>query len=565
MAKSAPKAWDIQGSAKPILESILTEAFVSPEVAKEVACGQAPYKIRKKKGVKAKAYRTARALMPEKLTVVFQNGGVRVGDTQGDSTRILQMCGDLLGWNPDQKQDENSYCDELCSNFARDALELSAQYAGSYAGAGVSALEQQLSKVKGDLKYYKDEEDECKRSSEALSAFSAELEQLNQDIEVKHTLRMEAQDNLDEAEEELEGMLDELEDQSDILAKAQEELGLSKQKVSDLTSVVGLEKKKEKEKNEAMKKLKEELDLAGKELAKAEAASVALNEIKGLVTQTMLKMVAHYEVAVVRPVQKLGLKVATDIAEYFDGVMDEATSEKEAVDSTLTLMDKYCESTAVPHFKTVQSTLDLMPLCPKGNGKEVGNQIDAVVKQRASEVRNALESVRSPLDLYKGQEGMSKEESDRLTSLGELEGLREIATVYADSSYFSKYLTHWKFDATPPNFLQLIASLKQAAQRLAEQEKAMQSALEEAIELSEKQLQARKDAVNLLKVALANNEVLKGKEAEAQSELDAQQKLIEGQESDLDKLRQAWEDAQRAYKAAQQLLTSTYKRGTNLK
>merc|ERR1740122_798627 len=157
--------------------------------------------------------------------------------------------------------------------------------------------------------------------------------------------------------------MEELEDQSGTLASAQEDLGLSKEKVAEMNDLLAAEKATEEWMNDAVEKAKAQLDFAGYQLGKAEEASVALDEIKGLVTQTMLKMVAHYEVAVVKPVQKLGLKLATDISEYFEGVMDEATSEKEAVYSTLTLMDKYCESTAIPHFKTVQSSLDLMPLC----------------------------------------------------------------------------------------------------------------------------------------------------------------------------------------------------------
>merc|ERR1719221_1642878 len=172
-------------------------------------------------------------MMPEKLEAVFKDGEVRVGDNQGDSMKILQMCGSILGWNPEKKQDDDSYCDELCSNFARDALELSAKYAGSYAGAGVKELEEQLEKVRGDLKYNRDEEDECKRAHQALEAFADQLEQLNQDIDVKHKLRMAAQDSLDEAEESLEDMSDALDEKSDVLARAEEDFGLKKARVAE--------------------------------------------------------------------------------------------------------------------------------------------------------------------------------------------------------------------------------------------------------------------------------------------------------------------------------------------
>jgi len=502
--------------------------------------------------------------MPEKLEAVFRDGQVRVGDSQGDSMLILRMCGSLLGWDPDEKQDEDSYCDELCSNFARDALELSAKYAGSYAGQATKDLEAQLEKVKADLRYNRDEEDECKRAYQSLAAFAAQLEQLNKDIDVKHKLRMEAQDNLDEAEEGLDDMSEALDAKSDILARAQEDLGLSNARVADLTSLVAAEKAQEKAKNDAVNVAQAQLTAAGKELANAEAASVSLDEIKGLVTQTMLKMVAHYEVAVVKPVQKLGLKLATDISEYFEGVMDEATSEKEAVYSTLNLMDKYCESTAVPHFKTVQSSLNLMPLCPKGNAQEVGSQIDMMVKKRANEVREALESVRSALDVYRGQEGMSKEESDRLTSLGELEGLREVATVYAESSYFSKYLQHWKLDADPPRFLDLVAALKKALERLTQQEAKLKQALKDAENAAAEQLEKRKKTILVLKEAVAKNEIAKGKEAAAQAELDSQEKDIAAAESDIERLRAALAAAQKAYMDMKDTLMGTYKRGTNL-
>merc|ERR1719221_1542362 len=164
-------------------------------------------------------------MMPEKLEAVFKDGEVRVGDNQGDSMKILQMCGSILGWNPEKKQDDDSYCDELCSNFARDALELSAKYAGSYAGAGVKELEEQLEKVRGDLK--------CNRAHQALEAFADQLEQLNQDIDVKHKLRMAAQDSLDEAEESLEDMSDALDEKSDVLARAEEDFGLKKARVAE--------------------------------------------------------------------------------------------------------------------------------------------------------------------------------------------------------------------------------------------------------------------------------------------------------------------------------------------
>lgn len=570
--KSAPANLDIAGVAKPILESILNEAYAGdqtqsgPEKATIAKCGAAAYAIRKQHKVPRGAYKAAKSLMLEKLTPVFENGKVRFGDSKGDSQKMLQMCGDLVGWDPKMQVDNGaSYCDELCGNFAREALAMSGKYAGSYAGPAVKALEEQLAKAKADLQYNQDEEDECRRARDSLKGFAAELVRLNDDIKEKHDARMAAQDALDMAAEVLDEMMESEEGKSDVLARAQEEYGLSQAKVAELTGLVAAEKATERKRNDAVTEATAKLDFASQELAKAEAASVSLDEIRGLVTQTMIKMVAYHEVVIVKPIKALGLQVATDISEYFDGLMDEATSEKEAVYSTLSLIDKYCESTATKAFSKVKSSVDLTSLCEKGTAQEVGDQINTMVKQRADEVRRALQDVQNSLDLYRGQEGMSKEESDRLTEQGELEGLREVATVYSQSSYFSKYLTHWKLDSQPPNFLDLISSLKGALARLTEQEDNLKAALEETQHLAAQQLDQRKKMVALLKDAMNNNEIMKGKEAEAQQEVDAQEKLIEQQESEYSRLEDVLQEAQKAYVAAKGLLESTYKRGTNMK
>eukprot|EP00420_Gonyaulax_spinifera_P007181 CAMPEP_0197943700 /NCGR_PEP_ID=MMETSP1439-20131203/125040_1 /TAXON_ID=66791 /ORGANISM="Gonyaulax spinifera, Strain CCMP409" /LENGTH=663 /DNA_ID=CAMNT_0043566955 /DNA_START=1088 /DNA_END=3079 /DNA_ORIENTATION=- len=563
--KTAPQELDIQGDAKSTLGHILDVAFSSDEEtsgsdkARAVKCGQAKLAIRKKYMVPRGAYKAAKEMMDEELAQIFKNGEVRFGDKAGDSAEMLRMCGSLVGWDQSLSSDDNSYCDELCGNFVRTSMALSAKFAGSYAGPAVKDLEERLAKVQADLRYNNDEEAECKRARSSLGAFVKELKGLNDDIEAKHHLRMDAQDKLDEAEDMLEQMTETQDDRTDILVRAQEDYRLSQEQVAELTALVAAEKAKEKQFNNAVEVAKGQLDLASLDLARAEAASVSLDEIKGLVEQTMVKMYAYHEVVVVRPVQSLGLKMC------FDGLMDEATSEKEAVYSTLAIMDKYCETTATKSFKKVQSSLDVSSLCEKGTAKEVGDQINDMVKQRAGEVRKALERVQSKLDLYKGQEGMSKEESDRLTSLGEPEGLREVATVYAESSYYSKYLAHWKFDAMPPKFLDLIASLHGTLDRLAEQEETLREAVEDALAVAAEQLRNRKRTVSLLKTAIAENNIAKGKEADAQEEVDAQEQIIQQQESNIEALEAAFKAATEAYVAAKGLLKSTYKRGTNMK
>lgn len=568
--KTAPARLDIDGEAKRVLAEILQEPFggtekmSGAEKAKKTSCGQAKYAVRKEVGVPRGAYKAARDAMEQHLLPIFKNGKVRFGDEKSDSENMFAMCGALLGWDPKDKQDDSSYCDELCGNFARTAMKLSGEYAGSYAGPGVKTLEDKLAKARAELVYQKNEEDECKHAKASLQAFALELDSLNKDIEAKHEARMDAQERLDDAEGELESMESEMEDQTDILTRATEEFDLATQKVNELTGLVAAEKSKEAERKQAAKKAREQLDLASTALKDAEAASVSVDEIKGLVVQTMVKMVAYHEAVIVQPVKNLGLSLATSVAEFFEGMQEEATEEKEAVDSTLKLMDGYCRNTASKAFEKIKGDVDLTRLCQEGTAQEVGTQIDVMVKQRAAEVQKALEAVQQSADLYLGQEGMSKAESDRLTSMGELAGVREVASVYAEASYYEKYLAHWKIDAISPKFLDLIASLKAAVERLTEQEANLKSALEEALRLEKEQLEARKKVVGLLKQAMGANQVAQAKQAEAQGTIDSQERLMEEQISNIDKLEEALRKAQRAYTEAKNLLTSTYKKGTNL-
>jgi hypothetical protein len=337
LEKGAPRSLESDEIDALIADSVKAIYNGYIQIAKDVACGAGDFKIRREKGVKARSFDRCKADFTERAVSLFSSGQVR---TTGDA--VMSRCLDLLGT---AANDKRSYCDDLCVSFSQTAQAQSEKFAGVYAGPSAEALQKQLQDVKDNLMTALIEQDECQRASVALSAFAAELGAINKDIEKKMDLRMDAQDKLELAEEELEGLIEEgeaLEEAANAAKAALDQITKGNKELQDLRSNTWTAEKDARDKAQAVLS---EFEKAEEELAKADVANTAVLEIKALVIQTMALMWNFYEASVVNPIE--GLNLAT---EYFDATSIDL-SEKEAVMDTLHLMDIYCENTASPVFE----------------------------------------------------------------------------------------------------------------------------------------------------------------------------------------------------------------------
>lgn len=549
-AKKGEVARDLTGEEiQSLIESALKDFFTDPATAAAVKCGFADRDTRKKYGVKAGAYRKTEAVFKELVKEKFKGGKVRVtGDAFNDK------CLEVLGA---KAEDPDDLCDDFCAELSQDASEESINQAGVYAGPGSQALSKQLDEVKDKLQQALVEQAECERAKSSLEAFLTEIKELNEDIKEKVRLRLEAKERLDEALDELDEMNDVKGDLEGIASKCEEELQLSSDRVQRTSELLKQAQEAEKASKELANQAKHDLDEVEQLLSEAIKASTVVLEIKGLVVQTMAAMWNLYEAAVVKPIRSLDL-----MAEYFQASSVD-TSEKEAVGQNLVQLDSYCSNTATKAFEAVKDHVDLSPLCALQK-EEIATEIYTTVATRREEVKALLDQVQERLNPFKGQDGMSEDKALELESQGEPKGLRKILTVFGNSPYYVNYLDHWRVNAAPPKFLDLLAAMTTKVEQLTQKQAAAQKAKEELMQHKDEEIQKRKAVRAELDEAVKNNEVNKENLDKALAELNAQNEVISKMENDVSALEAALAAATKALKDAKDKLQDTHKRGTDL-
>lgn len=561
-----------QGEAPVFLDEsaitgMLTKAFAtdttfkSLEIAKTVKCGAAGVKIRRQHKVSIQAFTNTLEVFDTVLEETFSPATVR---TTAESVR--QVCMGML-FDPQEAAaamengDNDNDCDELCTQMSSNAQDSSDSYAGVKVGVSAAALRDQLQALLAKLSYEESEKSECERAKDALKAFAEQLKAFSKNVKVTFNLRLAAKNKYEEALEEM----DELEEkEGDISAQADEakrQLEASAKEAEGATEAVLKMKKASKEAATEAEKAKKAAELAFDALEKATNAYAAVEEIKALVSQTMMQMQGYFDAAVAKPVERLGLHLNTDLKQYFDRVTGEL-SEKKDVDSTVLTMDRYCKTTALKAFERVKNTVDLTPLCEFGEVADITTAIDRMVTARRDDVRGSLEQVQAVITPYRGTQITDKELQKRLSE-GEPLGLREVMTVYGDTGYYRNYLKHWKSN-TQGSYVTLCKDLYSKVAALETHKQNMIKANDEMQKALAKANQDVKEAQAKLKQALSTKSIDQQKKQALDLELQKQEEAISAQQSMLDELLRKLKAAEQAYAEAQKALTAAHAEGTSM-
>mmetsp|Transcript_11887 Transcript_11887/g.36683 ORF Transcript_11887/g.36683 Transcript_11887/m.36683 type:complete len:686 (-) Transcript_11887:113-2170(-) len=544
------------------LRGLITSAVTAPDTygsvgnAVESKCGAADRKVCRKlqPPVKASAYKKSTAAFEAAAKALFD------GSVKTDGASFRKVCDAMLPG--DTSGTVESYCDELCQSFADLAQVTSDSTAGAKAGSSSDKLREQLQGKQKDLQYAMSEKSECETAKESLEGFMAQLEDLQKDIKVEFAKVQDAREALGEFEDQVFDLEDDLERQQGETAKAVRLAGEAGVKTQLAKAALEEVRKNEMSLKTQLKEAKNSLESAKAELEKAHQADIAVQQLRGLVSQTLLNMVAYVNEAVLEPVRRIGLGEDVEVNDRFAQGLEGLPTAGDFKGSVTNLLG-YCQETALPAFKLLQAGVKLAPICEVGPVEKVVPGVFSAVEVRAADVKKHLKSVQSWLDPYKGQKKMNKDEAKRLVLQGEPAGLREVVRIFGQTGYYSQYLKRWKKTAKP-SFLDLYAKLGVKLAALATEI----DDLKTKIAACERVLNRRNDRLKELAAEL--EKAVKAQMLEGQKQIQAENalKLVKEEyrkaESNVNELKKALNLAVQRYEASKDLLEKTHHKGTSM-
>jgi len=544
------------------LRGLITSAVTAPDTygsvgnAVESKCGAADRKVCRKlqPPVKASAYKKSTAAFEAAAKALFD------GSVKTDGASFRKVCDAMLPG--DTSGTVESYCDELCQSFADLAQVTSDSTAGAKAGSSSDKLREQLQGKQKDLQYAMSEKSECETAKESLEGFMAQLEDLQKDIKVEFAKVQDAREALGEFEDQVFDLEDDLERQQGETAKAVRLAGEAGVKTQLAKAALEEVRKNEMSLKTQLKEAKNSLESAKAELEKAHQADIAVQQLRGLVSQTLLNMVAYVNEAVLEPVRRIGLGEDVEVNDRFAQGLEGLPTAGDFKGSVTNLLG-YCQETALPAFKLLQAGVKLAPICEVGPVEKVVPGVFSAVEVRAADVKKHLKSVQSWLDPYKGQKKMSKAEAERLVKEGEPTGLREAMGVFSQTNYYSKYLKRWKKIAKP-SFLDLYAQLGKTLAGLRDTVRDLTTSTGVLTDTLKKVGEQRQAAADKLSKATTAAHLAGQKGQAAQAALQTLREQTSQAKDRLQGLNDALDGAIKRYEAAKDQLETTHHKGTSM-
>lgn len=535
-------------------------SFGSVQNAIDSKCGAASFKVKRslKPPVRRGAFAASEAAFEVEAARLLQ------GETLADSREVYQECttmlpGSLVGG-------EASYCSELCQSFADVAASKSA---GAYAGGASEKIQLDMEAKRQELQAAMHQHSECKDAREVLAGFQEQLKPLKEQIKVEFSKVLDAQDALGDAEDSLEDLHEEISTRSEETVAASQVMESDGQASREAREAFEKLVATELVMKLTVKKTRGQLSTAHAKLNDALAAGKAVQEVKAMVSQTMLSMALHFREAVLVPMRNIGLDTDTVVGSYFSNDPREKESAS-AFKRSVQGLDNYCETVAMPAFKAAvlskqDLTAGLSKLCQFGGVDAAVSSVDARVSQSIASVTKELEASQVLLDPYHAMKSMTREIAMRLVSeQGEPSGLHEIVSVFQETSYYRTYLSHWRANSKKGAFLKLIAKLDKVAKMLQDQKEQVTEDLKDILLKAADVKESRVAAAEKLKQAIAAKEIADVRHAEAVTLQKNQEDEARKATEQLDALRKLLEDAIRSYEVAQSQLETAFRQGTSM-
>jgi len=471
-----------KASSRPISEDEIQDlveksvahstSFGSSEIAKVTACGKPGKKFNGKRP-NPRGFGKSKEIMMEVAEEFF------TPDVESDVGRFTTVCEDYLGFQrtgDTKKDDIESYCDELCADLAKNAQAVSDRK-GDGSKADVRKLQRELQKNEVQREELYSKQTQCEHATTSINSFRKYLEELAQDMSDKHEIFQDAEWALADATDiwnELTGKLLEQQATMEDAKKGLTDLGKAAQAASEALDTADAQKQSA---SGALKTAEEQWKTLTADLEGVRAAEKYADDVKKRLSLLLLKMDGYVEECVREPVRNIGLSEETKVYEGQFFTWDvETLPAKEDMDAALSAFHDYCENTAKGIFEKVKDTVDLSPLCELQPQDVTLNEIVTTIQDRKNSVVEAITSVQSWLDPFKGTDVTKETEKPDFVDHGEPLGLRRVMNMGLEE-FYSGYLKKWKKHG---EFLQLLASLTVAISDLDKKVASATDAMEKA-------------------------------------------------------------------------------------
>merc|ERR1719499_132475 len=406
---------------------------------------------------------------------------------EADKLQFTKACEDALGFErtgDDKKDDMASYCDEMCAEMAQ-AVQVVSNQKSPAKKYDVKKLERELSKAEAKREQDSTKKEECENAQTRIGSYRTYLQGLLDEMSSKHKLFQNAEWALANARDVLDDLTSDLAAQQLLVDQANQglsELGQIEQSTKDVleTAKASLADAKA-----SLDKETDEWKTLSADLEGVRAAEKYADDVKKRLSLLLLKMDGYVEECVREPVRNIGLSEETHV--YDGGFFKKDVSEsmgKEPMEEALSAFHKYCEGTAKGIFELVKDKVDLSPLCDLPPEAETSTEITAAVQERKDVIVEAIQSVQSWLDPFKGTDVTKDTETPEYVNKGEPLGLRRVMTLPSSpNAFYSNYLKKWKKNG---EFLELLAKIAVAVTGLDEKVQQAAEALEKMTGEAEK-------------------------------------------------------------------------------
>jgi len=369
----------------------------------------------------------------------------------------------------DREDDLNSYCDELCAALAAEATQVAAsrEKAGK---SKVRALKTQLEILQAQDVKSKQAKEQCENQWKRLAAFRDYLQTLTEDYSSRHRAMRAAENDLEDARRALLSTLGKLTSQSAVVDNVKQgltDLGQASQSAKARLEAVS---QQQKDVTEKLKQATDDTESLMNDLVKVRQADTISTEIKERLSQLLLKIDAHNDLAIREPLRKFGITENYDVFEPNVGFKRDvqATDSFKDLAAGVAELHKTCEE-AMVNFEKLKSELDLSALCELPEEHATVKILGGVVQNRSDRVAANIQRVQKWLDPYKGNGRMCRTAQQELDNYaeayGEPLGIRRMFGVYTKTKFYKSYLVHWKWNG---QFIELLKKVKYKAQELDE-------------------------------------------------------------------------------------------------
>jgi len=472
------------------------------------------------------------------------------------------ICEDFLGFQRtgNAKDDDlASYCDELCSEMARVAQDVS----DARATAGKSdlvKLKKQLAKLELDKRTQEMSQDECRKEWNRLEQFKKYMEQLQTDIKVKHKVVMSAESALYEASQIMEETVAKLDAQQSKVEKVVEGLTPLAEAATEAKARFDVTQTWENSLKDQLKSAQDEMARLENDLEKIRQADTFASNIKQRLSVLLMKIDSHHEEAFREPLRRIGITEDYDAyagaAGFARDVM--STESFESMTTGLAQLHGTCQK-ALESFKSLKLNVDLTPLCVLPQQDEAVQQLGSAVQARSDKVVESLMNIQTWLSPYKGNKEHTfthELEATDYVGVGEPLGLRRMLGVQVDGRFYKNYLVHWKRYG---KFLKLLASLGDVISDL---DNKIQEAEEKIDNLMDELFQAEQQLTEAVSYLESTEFAAKVEKDTAEDEITSLQAAMNDAQNSLEDLKLKFQEAIDQWREAKHLLISSHAKHT---